>query len=74
MRWVIAAAVLAVGGYAVAYALGADPIGPVIVALVWGGIVIGLVLTVFRKPRSIDRAADEASAREPVADDHRTAT
>lgn len=69
MRWVIAlAALTTVGGFAIAYAVGgSDLVGPVLpgfAALLWGGIAIGLVLKVCRKPRPGDRTADRAALAE----------
>lgn len=69
MRWVIGSAVIAaVVGFVVAYAVGGEemvaPIGPVFAGLLWGGIAIGLVLKLFRKPRPGDRTADRAAFAE----------
>ncbi|MDR5699287.1 hypothetical protein [Agromyces aerolatus] len=67
MKWVVALGALAVVAFAVAYAVGGEAVGrvlPVFAAVLWGGIVIGLVLKVFRKPRPGGRTADRAALAE----------
>jgi hypothetical protein len=67
MKWVVALGAVTVAAFALAYAVGGEAVGrvlPMFAALLWGGIAIGLVLKVFRKPRPGGRAADRAALAE----------